>query len=168
MSWFISDRGKVLSYDRRGDIVPLDCSPYGFENLFDDKERCYYFRDKLEEEHPNVFRVLPLVSSGDRSGKYKRVTEKGERKFRDDIKLSLMEKIGEFWADWSQLKPRDKCDIFLKMMRYGFPMVPDEAPLDEEGKAKLILEETRRKAMLIAGKKVDELDTDFEDVEPDE
>lgn len=159
MSWFISDRGKVLSYDRRGDIVPLDCSPYGFENLFDDKERCYYFRDKLEEEHPNIFVVRPIVSRG---APKKDISERALTNFRDNIKLSLMEKIGEFWADWSQLKPRDKCDIYLKMMRYGFPMVPDEAPLDEEGKAKLILEETRRKAMLIAGKKV-ELDTDFED-----
>jgi hypothetical protein len=37
------------------------------------------------------------------------------------------------------------------MMPYGFAKVPDEKPLDEEGKQRLILEETTRKATLISG-----------------
>lgn len=72
-------------------------------------------------------------------------------KFRDRIKLELLEHAEEFWKNLRLCKPKDFCDVYLKMMPYGFAKVPDEKPLDEEGKQKLILEETTRKATLISG-----------------
>ena len=72
-------------------------------------------------------------------------------KFRDRIKLELLEHSEEFWKNLRLCKPKDFCDVYLKMMPYGFAKVPDEKPLDEEGKQRLILEETTRKATLISG-----------------
>lgn len=72
-------------------------------------------------------------------------------KFRDRIKLELLEHADEFWKNLALCKPKDFCDVYLKMMPYGFAKVPDEKPLDEEGKQRLILEETTRKATLISG-----------------
>ena len=71
-------------------------------------------------------------------------------KFRDRIKLELLEHADEFWKNLALCKPKDFCDVYLKMMPYGFAKVPDEKPLDEEGKQRLILEETTRKATLIS------------------
>lgn len=72
-------------------------------------------------------------------------------KFRDRIKLELLEHADEFWKNLALCKPKDFCDVYLKMMPYGFAKVPDEKPLDDEGKQRLILEETTRKATLISG-----------------
>jgi hypothetical protein len=79
------------------------------------------------------------------------VSKAAADKFRDRIKLELLEHSEEFWKNLKACKPKDFCDVYLKMMPYGFAKVPDEKPLDEEGKQRLILEETTRKATLISG-----------------
>lgn len=79
------------------------------------------------------------------------VSKAASDKFRDRIKLELLEHADEFWQKLKLCKPKDYCDVYLKMMPYGFAKVPDEKPLDEEGKQKLILEETTRKATIISG-----------------
>jgi hypothetical protein len=79
------------------------------------------------------------------------VTKAAQDKFRDRIRLELLEHAEDFWKNLNACKPKDFCDVYLKMMPYGFAKVPDEKPLDEEGKQRLILEETTRKATLISG-----------------
>lgn len=79
------------------------------------------------------------------------VTQEAASKFKDKLKRQLIDHADEFWENMRQLKPKDFCDVYLKMMPYGFSRVPDERPIDDETKQKLILEETTRKATLIGG-----------------
>lgn len=81
----------------------------------------------------------------------KQIVKQSPDKFRESIQTQLLYHAKDFWANLLELKPKDFCDVYLKMMPYGFSKVPDEKPLDEEGKQKLILEETTRKATLISG-----------------
>lgn len=75
---------------------------------------------------------------------------KGE-KFKDRLKQRLIDNEREFWEAFSMLNPKDKCDVYLKMLPYGFSKAPEEKPLDEAGRQKLILEKTTERATLIAG-----------------
>jgi hypothetical protein len=91
------------------------------------------------------------------------VTKARADKFRERIQLELLEHAEDFWKNLRECKPKDFCDVYLKMMPYGFSKVPDEKPLDEEGKQKLILEETTRKATLISEGLQEVVDAEFED-----
>lgn len=79
------------------------------------------------------------------------VTKAKADKFREEIQQALLDRASEFWEQLQYCKPKEYCDVYLKMMQYGFSKVPDEKPLDDEGKQRLILEETTRKATLISG-----------------
>lgn len=70
---------------------------------------------------------------------------------REDIQQKLIENADKFWDDWNELKPKDRCELYLKMMPYGFAKVPDERPIGEDERQRLILEETTRKATIIGG-----------------
>jgi hypothetical protein len=78
------------------------------------------------------------------------VTKAQAGKFREQIQRELLDHADAFWENLCKCKPKDFCDVYLKMMQYGFAKVPEEKPLDEEGKQRLILEETTRKATLIS------------------
>lgn len=71
--------------------------------------------------------------------------------FRLNVRKQLQYNSAIFWEKLAGLPPKDFCDIYLKILPYGFAKMPDEKPLDEEGKQKLILEETTRKATIISG-----------------
>ena len=70
---------------------------------------------------------------------------------REEIQQKLIENADKFWADWNELKPKDRCELYLKMMPYGFAKVPEERPLGADEQGRLILEETKRTATLIGG-----------------
>lgn len=70
---------------------------------------------------------------------------------REDVQNRLVENAPKFWANLAELKPKDYCEIYLKMMSYGFAKVPDERPIGEDERQRLILEETTRKATIIGG-----------------
>jgi len=70
---------------------------------------------------------------------------------REEIQKQLIENAPKFWDDWAELKPKDRCELYLKMMPYGFAKVPDERPIGEDERQRLILEETTRKATIIGG-----------------
>lgn len=70
---------------------------------------------------------------------------------RTEIQRQLTENAPKFWANLGELKPKDFCEIYLKMMAYGFAKVPDERPIGEDERQRLILEETTRKATIIGG-----------------
>ena len=78
------------------------------------------------------------------------VTKAKADKFREQIQQALLDRADKFWENLKECKPKDYCDVYLKMMQYGFSKVPDEKPLDEEGKKRLVFEETTRKATLIS------------------
>lgn len=92
------------------------------------------------------------------------VSKAASDKFRDRIKHELLEHAEDFWRNLKLCKPKDFCDVYLKMMPYGFSKVPDEKPLDEEGQHKLLLEETTRKATLISSGLPEQIeDTNYEE-----
>lgn len=91
------------------------------------------------------------------------VTKASADKFRERIQQELLAHADQFWVNLASCKPKDFCDVFLKMMPYGFAKVPDEKPLDEEGKQRLILEETTRKATLISSGLPEIEDTNYEE-----
>ena len=70
---------------------------------------------------------------------------------REEIQQQLIANAPKFWENLAELKPKDFCEVYLKMMSYGFAKVPEERPIGEEERARLILEETTRKATLIGG-----------------
>ena len=70
---------------------------------------------------------------------------------RRSIQQQLLDNSKLFWQNLSQLKPRDFCEVYLKILPYGFSKVPDERPIGEDERQRLILEETTRKATLIGG-----------------
>lgn len=92
------------------------------------------------------------------------VSQNAANNFRENIKRQLIDHSKDFWANMSLLKPKDYCDVFLKMMPYGFAKVPDERPMDDETRAKLLYEETTRKATLISGG-IPTVDADYEEEE---
>lgn len=67
---------------------------------------------------------------------------------REEIKQQLVNNADKFWANMNELKPKDYCEIYLKMMPYGFARAPEVGLTDSE-RGKLILEETKRKATII-------------------
>lgn len=91
------------------------------------------------------------------------VTKSSADKFRERIQQELLAHADQFWDNLALCKPKDFCDVFLKMMPYGFAKVPDEKPLDDEGKQRLILEETTRKATLISSGLPEIEDTNYEE-----
>jgi hypothetical protein len=80
----------------------------------------------------------------------KEIVKPSKDKFRDTLQEQLLYHYKDFWNNLMELKPKDFCDTYIKMLPYAFSKVPEEKPLDEEGKQKLILEETTRKATLIS------------------
>jgi len=68
---------------------------------------------------------------------------------RKDIQQQLLDNQQLFWDNLAQLKPKDFCEVYLKILPYGFSKVPDERPIGEEERQRLILEETTRKATII-------------------
>ena len=85
------------------------------------------------------------------SEKKNQIVKPSKDKFRESVQEQLMYHYKDFWYNLLQLKPKDFCDTWLKLLPYAFSKVQEERPLDEDGKQRLILEETTRKATLISG-----------------
>jgi len=70
---------------------------------------------------------------------------------REEIQQQLTRLGPKFWDYLEKLPPKQFMEIYLKMMPYGFAKVPDERPIGEDERQRLILEETTRKATIIGG-----------------
>lgn len=68
---------------------------------------------------------------------------------REEIQQQLTRLGPKFWSYLENLPPKQFMEIYIKMMPYGFAKVPEERPIGEEERARLILEETTRKATII-------------------
>ena len=93
------------------------------------------------------------------------VSEAQIKKFQENLKKLLIDNTELFFENMAQLKPKDMCDVYLKMLPYAISKVPEMRELDDPTKQKLLLEETTRKATLIAGGAPVEEDTAWEDEE---
>lgn len=144
MSFYIARYGRVLAWEGKQIEPPLDTSSLGFENKFEDKDRAFYFRDKLREEHPRIF-LKEKPHKGFTMGK--KIISQDD--FRECMRTGLTEHFDEFWNNLQQLKPRDFVDGYLKALQYGFSRAPSEKELDEEEKQRQQLREQQRKQELI-------------------
>ena len=140
--YFISTDGHVLKdVPKNKDVPRLDIENNAFEN----KDEAWERKEELEAETPTLFEnKTPAV-------KPKKPAIVSTGNMRSDIQRQLIEHSNEFWDCFAQLKAKDKCEIFLKMLPYGFAKVPDERPMGEDERQRLILEETTRKATIIGG-----------------
>ncbi len=144
MSFYIARYGRVLALEGKISEPPLDTSLLGFENKFEDKDRAFYFRDKLREEHPRIF-LKEKTQKG--FAMSKKII--GQEDFRECMRSGLTEHFDEFWKNLQQLKPRDFVDGYLKALQYGFSRAPSEKELDDEEKQRLQQREQQRKQELI-------------------
>lgn len=147
MSYYIAQHGRVLSWEGKMNEPPLDTSSLGFENLFEDKERAFYFRDKLREEHPRIF--LKSIENNTPKDKMNKREIFSQEDFREAMRCGVAEHLGEFWKNLNLLKPRDYVDGFLKAASYGFSRAPSEKEIDEEQKEQRRLREQQRRQELI-------------------
>ena len=140
--YFIATNGKVYpDTTKNKDVHALDIE----NNAFETKDEAWERKEELEAETPTLFEAKsPAV-------KPKKPAMASTGNMRSDIQRQLMDHSDEFWECFAQLKPKDKCEIFLKMLPYGFAKVPDERPMGEDERQRLILEETTRKATIIGG-----------------
>lgn len=70
---------------------------------------------------------------------------------RKNIQNELVRLGPKFWQYLEDLPPKAFMEYYIKMLPYGFSKVPDERPIGEDERQRLILEETTRKATLIGG-----------------
>lgn len=79
------------------------------------------------------------------------VTKKKKDDFKMKIQQELMDNYNLFWENMKKLPAKDFCDVWMKLLPYGFAKAPEERPLDDNKRAQLIAEETTRKVAIIAG-----------------
>lgn len=144
MSFYIARYGRVLQYGGKATEPPLDTSSLGFDNNFEDKERAFYFRDRLREQHPRIF--LREQPKKEKTMSKKTMTQED---FREQMRQGVTAHLDEFWDNLRQLKPRDYVDAFLKAASYGFSRAPTEKELDDDQREEQRLKEQQRKQELI-------------------
>ena len=84
---------------------------------------------------------------------------------RDEIKQQLIDNADKFWENMGKLPPKQFCEVYLKMLPYGFSRVPEEHPVSDDVRQRLVLEETTRKATLIGAGLPQAEEEDFEEEE---
>lgn len=134
--WVITSAGKVVRRDKAksGDKVPSTLAMLGNDtwqgpyNSFASKEDAYIARDYVVEKIPNAFLAeeKPRKKPGPKSKA--RAIEQDE--FRELLRSQLMERLDDFWEDWSKLRPEDKCSIYKGLLLFAYSKAPNEKVLD--------------------------------------
>ncbi len=70
---------------------------------------------------------------------------------RAEIQRKLIENADRFWKELEKLPTKMFIETYLKILPYGFAKAPEERPIGEDERQRLILEETTRKATIIGG-----------------
>lgn len=145
--WVITSTGKIVRRDKAKptDIIPLhvlDSVPSEineFENIlnsFPTKESAYLCRDNIIELCPIAFLEGNLPKSVTHPKSEQKVAIKPEKysqeEFNKITRQKLIENYDVFWTNFRNLRPKDACEIYLKMARYGFSTAPQAKPVDEE------------------------------------
>ena len=151
--WLITDAGKVVRSDKTkpADVVS-ETLPYrvsddtgadiGITNAFPTKEDAYLCRDRIIDYCPTAF-LLPATPSADEpqppSDHDKPMSKQNysQEEFSRLTRRKLIENYDVFWDNFKKLKPKDACDVYMKMARYGFAVAPNLKPIDDEAKQRL-------------------------------
>jgi len=174
--WVITTAGKVVRRDKAKptDTIPsmvLEGLPEGIgmediANSFPTKEDAYYCRDTIVEHCPAAYlsQATPKQTQERKSGRNEPYSQE---EFSRITRRKLIENYDVFWANFQQLKPRDACDVYMKMARYGFSTAPQaKLPDDEAEQRRQALKREQTAAAIADGlPDEEEFDTDTDDVE---
>lgn len=143
--WIITSLGKIV---RRDKAKPTDCIPLNvldsisvkvddlenIPNSFLTKEEARLCRDNIIEHCPAAFLEgnLPKSITQPKNTVSSNPEKYSQEEFNRITRQKLIENYDVFWANFQKLKPRDACDVYMKMARYGFSVAPAVKPLDEE------------------------------------
>lgn len=162
--WVITTAGKVVRRDRRraGDKVYVEL--YSLEsqeqlvyNSFPDKEAAYCYRDKLIENYPQIFLNDELPQS-DKTDTHKQKDLSNEE-YQKLTRKKLAEYVDIAWERALKLKDKDFLDFYVKMLRFGYSAAPQEKPLNEEDKQRILKQKQAQTAAAIQ----EGIDSDFEE-----
>ena len=138
--WVITTRGKVVRRDKAkpGDVVEPEV--YGHSNSFPDKESAYSARDAIIDELPIAFLENKIAKDDSSPEETKATNSKTmpkksiptQSEFRNLTRKKIQERIDSFWREWEKLKPKEKCDLYIKMLTYAYSAAPAEKPIDDE------------------------------------
>lgn len=133
------------------------------KNSFETKEDAYFTRDEIIDYNPTAF--LPEQKPSQQpNGKKKDVSID---EFRSLTKQQVIQHLDIFWNDWLKLRPKDKCDVFIKVLSFAFPHAPAEKAPDEDEKQRVIDNKNAITTKLIESglDDFDDDDTDDEQIE---
>ncbi len=89
-----------------------------------------------------------------------------KEEFRLNVQHVLIENRDAFIRSMNELKPRDFCEVYLKLLPYGFSRVPEDRTIVAESDQKLIAIHEKEKEILsiIQGG----IDNELDDIEIEE
>ncbi len=173
--WVITTAGKVVRRDKAkpsDTVLPtvLAGLPDGIgmedvANSFPTKEDAYYCRDTIVEHCPSAYlsQVAPKQPQERKTG---RTESYSQEEFCRITRRKLIENYDVFWANFQQLKPRDACDVYMKMARYGFSTAPQAKLSDDEAEQrKQALKREQTAAAIADGLPDEDFDSDDLDVD---
>ena len=119
------------------------------ENGFYSKEEAEDFRDQLIDAYPSYFlfdsapNLFPDAAPEEdpdepvQLDKGDKKKERNRRNFSQEefqrlTRQKAFEYYNVFWTAFTKLKPKDQCDVYMKMIKFGFAQAPTLKPLDEE------------------------------------
>lgn len=151
--WVITNAGRVVRSDKTkpADVV-AETLPYrlsddtgadtGITNAFPTREDAYLCRDRIIDYYPAAF-LPPVTPSAaepqPQSNRDKPMSKENysQEEFSRLTRRKLIENYDVFWDNFKKLKPKDACDVYMKMARYGFAVAPNLKPIDDEAKQRL-------------------------------
>lgn len=151
--WVITNAGKVVRSDKTkpADAVS-DTLPYkvsddtgaddGITNAFPTREDAYFCRDRIIDYNPTAFLTPAKFSSDEPQPPSDHNSTMSKQNYSQEefsrlTRRKLIENYDVFWDNFKKLKPKDACDVYMKMARYGFAVAPNLKPIDDEAKQRL-------------------------------
>ena len=139
IDWVITTKGKVVRRDKAKPTDEIPYEIYGHPNTFNTREDAYIGRDGIADKFPAAF--LPSGDVEIHSQKETAIlpeknfaTSKKAKftqdEFRNLTRAAVIERYKIFWNEWDKLRPKEKCDLYVKMLSYAFATAPAEKPLD--------------------------------------
>ena len=151
--WVITNAGKVVRSDKTKPVDAVsDTLPYkvsddtgaddGITNAFPTREDAYFCRDRIIDYNPTAFLATAKSSSDEPQppSDHNNTMSKqdySQEEFSRLTRRKLIENYDVFWDNFKKLKPKDACDVYMKMARYGFAVAPNLKPIDDEAKQRL-------------------------------
>ncbi len=173
--WVITNAGRVVRSDKTkpadavSETLPYKVSDdtaadIGITNAFPTREDAYLCRDCIIDYYPTAFLSSATPSSAEPqppSDHNKPMSKQNysQEEFSRLTRRKLIENYDVFWDNFKKLKPKDACDVYMKMARYGFAVAPNLKPIDDEAKQRLEAYRREQTAATIADGLPPSLDT---------